>query len=477
MNRRRFLQKTLGVTALMTLPRSFAWGVGGSDCSTDDGSPLVITFEAYGGWDPAVFCDPVVHPEFNSFFEAAAEELVFQEGNLRYAPFAVDGDQPIPYLCDDGEDFFKRYRDDLVLVHGVDTSTASHEVGARHVWSGNSRPGSPSLGALIAAVQEAESGTTTLPLTFISTGGFDATAGLVPVSRTGRVATLLDVSRPYTTPAGRTNVPYELIHPEAVEDIHAFQEARRLRLLGKGDLPPSQREVLEALPGLWEQEKLLQDFSLYLGEDSPVPFPEKSQYPDYRTMIHSAHSIVAAMKAGLCRSGHLSMPGFDTHDLHDETHIPANPHNAYGHRVHVRSMLRAVDYTAQLLCQMGLWHRTTLVVGSDFGRTRYNAPLDMAARGKDHWPITSMMILGGGIAGDRVIGETVVDESLSGIRARRVQLTGAGLVPTDDPEGFYLRPAHIHDALRRHVGVHDHPTALQFDLGLPPDQQDLPILS
>jgi hypothetical protein len=477
MNRRHFLKKTLGLTALMSCPTSLAWAVGESQCSVDDGSPLCISFEASGGWDPQAFCDPVAHSEFNSFLPTGSDTLIFQEGNLRYAPFDVVGGEPIAYLCDDGQDFFKKYKDDLLIINGIDTGTASHEVGARHVWSGHSRPGFPSYGALLAAIQEYDNNATTLPLAFISTGGFDATAGLLPVARTGRVSTLLDMSRPYITPAGRTGVPYDLIHPEAVQEILGFQEARRVRLLNKADHPPRQKEILEGLPGLWEQEKLLQGFATYLQEGSPVPFPDSALYPDYRIMIHSAHSIVAAMKAGLCRSGHLSKYGFDTHDLHDDMSDPSNPHNAFGQRIHLRTLLRAVDYTAQLLCQVGLWHRTTLVIGSDFGRTRYNAPLEMAARGKDHWPITSMMVMGGGIEGNRVIGETTVDEGLSGIRSRRVQLTGAGLVPTDDDNGFYLKPAHIHDALRRHGGIHDHPLASQFDLGLAAEEQDLPILS
>ena len=42
-----------------------------------------------------------------------------------------------------------------------------------------------------------------------------------------------------------------------------------------------------------------------------------------------------------------------------------------------------------------------VVVASDFGRTRYNGD-----GGKDHWPITSMMMMGAGISGGRVIGQT-----------------------------------------------------------------------
>jgi uncharacterized protein (DUF1501 family) len=81
-----------------------------------------------------------------------------------------------------------------------------------------------------------------------------------------------------------------------------------------------------------------------------------------------------------------------------------------------------------------------LVVGSDFGRTPgYND-----GNGKDHWPITSMMALGAGIRGNRVVGGT--DD-----RHRALKVNPTTLLPDDG--GIVLRPEHVHRALRRLAGI------------------------
>ena len=65
-------------------------------------------------------------------------------------------------------------------------------------------------------------------------------------------------------------------------------------------------------------------------------------------------------------------------------------------------LLHAADFIMEEATRAGIRDRVGLVIGSDFGRTpKYNA-----GNGKDHWPITSMMMMGAGIRGNRVIGAT-----------------------------------------------------------------------
>jgi len=59
-----------------------------------------------------------------------------------------------------------------------------------------------------------------------------------------------------------------------------------------------------------------------------------------------------------------------------------------------------------------LLDQTTVLVMSEMGRT----PIHNAAIGKDHWPVTSAMLVGAGVAGGRVVGATD-DELESLIRA------------------------------------------------------------
>ena len=109
--------------------------------------------------------------------------------------------------------------------------------------------------------------------------------------------------------------------------------------------------------------------------------------------------------------------------------------------------------------RQGIADKVIVLVGSEFGRTPYyNEDL-----GKDHWPITSMMLMGPGITGGRVIGGTD-DEFL----ARTVDPVTLAL----DPSGVHITPAHINAALRELAGIADDPLVQPWGVG-----SSLPLLS
>ena len=82
----------------------------------------------------------------------------------------------------------------------------------------------------------------------------------------------------------------------------------------------------------------------------------------------------------------------------------------------------------------------TVVIGSDFGRT----PFYNDNNGKDHWNVTSIMAMGAGVRGNRIIGATDDHVEALKISPQTLQL---------DPNGITLTPEHIHLALRRMAGV------------------------
>ena len=107
----------------------------------------------------------------------------------------------------------------------------------------------------------------------------------------------------------------------------------------------------------------------------------------------------------------------------------------------------------------GIGDRVVVVVGSDFGRTPgYND-----GNGKDHWSVTSMMLLGAGIRGNRVIGTT--DE-------RHRPLTVNPQTLATDPNGIRIKPVHVHRALRRLAGIETGGPADRFPIA----GEDLPLL-
>ena len=126
---------------------------------------LFVFVQADGGWDPTSFCDPKSNtpgePVINHWAERGE---VRQVGSIAYAPFARNAA------------FFEKYHRRLLVINGVDAQTNSHTVGVMHNWSGRNSEGYPTMSALLAA-HFAPS----LPLPYLSFGGYSQTAGVAPI--------------------------------------------------------------------------------------------------------------------------------------------------------------------------------------------------------------------------------------------------------------------------------------------------------
>lgn len=100
-------------------------------------------------------------------------------------------------------------------------------------------------------------------------------------------------------------------------------------------------------------------------------------------------------------------------------------------------------------------------MGSDFGRTPYYN----ADNGKDHWPIGSYIIMEEQPAwGNRVVG--VTDDAHNALKI------DPNTLQRDDSSGIILYPKHVHQALRRHLGLESFAAARQLSFG-PTEDVDL----
>jgi len=143
MNRRDFL-KFSSIAGLSTaLPSLNLYGA-------HDGyvGPLWLNIDAFGGWDPTSFCDPkgyttALDPlRLNNYPSTAIQTIL--NSPITLAP-AHDGyDTTIqPYVM---LDFFKKYKDKLLIINGINNQTNSHNDGQRHTWSGElGRQGYPNI--------------------------------------------------------------------------------------------------------------------------------------------------------------------------------------------------------------------------------------------------------------------------------------------------------------------------------------------
>ena len=120
----------------------------------------------------------------------------------------------------------------------------------------------------------------------------------------------------------------------------------------------------------------------------------------------------------------------------------------------IPELLAGIAYTLRRAGELKIREQLVVIVQSKMGRTPdYNK-----GNGKDHWSVGSVMVLGPGIKGDRVIGAT--DE-----KQFHVPLNPQTLA-CDKAAGLRVRPEHIHEALRQHAGIADHALAKKFPLGV-----------
>mgnify|MGYP001951777932 CR=1 FL=1 len=119
------------------------------------------------------------------------------------------------------------------------------------------------------------------------------------------------------------------------------------------------------------------------------------------------------------------------HGDHDQDHTPS-----------LTALLEGIDHLWEQIELRGMQDKVTIVIGSDFGRT----PFYNEGDGKDHWNITSIMAMGAGITGNRIIGAT--DENFEALK-----LNASTLQPDDN--GIIVTPQHVHRSLRDFLGVQD----------------------
>jgi hypothetical protein len=432
-DRRQFLTigtvGALGVIAAVRLSRNDGGTVIPTPSTAFDGMTFVHV-HAGGGWDPTSLCDPKGRQgpgdgePTNTWYETGEIEQV---GNLRYAPLR-DAKHPTA-----GRDFFHKHGQRLLVINGIDTSTRVQDRGARHMACGYLEAGYPSFGALYAAVTGDD-----LPLAYLTFGGYDETVGLVTRTRSGTTNALALLAPPDpTVSASKSAAPDALNATERLMGSLSRLHPSRVD-------PALLARAREALGDRFAKRTRSARFD-DLGDHLPARL-DTSDNP----LIRQAQIAMAAARAGLTTACNLYIGGFDTYNRHDDTHVPR-----------LIQLLEGVDFLWEEAGRQGIQDRLVITCGSGCGRAPYYNDRD----GKDDWPVTSMMLMGRGIPGNRVIGAT--DERYSAL-----PLDPATLAP--DPEGVRLEPRHVHQSLRRLAGIDASEVSARFPLHVPPTEE-LPL--
>lgn len=376
--------------------------------------PYYIVFNASGGWDTTYLMDPKGVNEINRLYK---EGDILTEGLHRLAPNADHIEQGLS-----NEAFFAKYGNELLVLNGLDYSVNNHSPCSRYMATGKlDSLAYPTFAALVAACNGPD-----VPLAFLTFGNYSATGNLVPMAR---VPYLNSLNR-LANADGIDGSSRHAYHEDFVSDrIERALERQMQARVGTARLPRVERSQ-SMLYSAQLNSKALERVTPFVPESSPRE--RLSQQVDI---------ALASFRAGVCVSANLSIGQFDSHANNDVDQMKLIP-----------ELLAGVDYAATRAEELKIREKLVVVIQSEMGRT----PSYNKGNGKDHWSVGSIMFMGPGVQGNRVVGATDENQFLVPINPHTLA--------TDAETGIRVRPEHLHLALREFAKVADHKCSQQFPL-------------
>lgn len=374
------------------------------------GPTHLIVVTALGGWDVSFALDPKpgsrrVHgPELDEDRSNADDREEVQ--TFSGIPVMTN-----PHKRPAQARFFERWASRTLVINGVHTGTIAHEECRVRMLTGALTADHADLAAITGATLGAA-----LPVPYMDVGGSGYTGPLAALSGraglNGQLAQLLERGRQLKGPRGLDYPQYAPrgADEDAIEAWLASADARfAAEMSGWGTGAARVDDLLEARQRA--QALLAGGSRLANGLDRARGLFETNR------LTAGADIALELLTSGVAHTVNLDTgSGWDTHT--DNT----DQHGFW------QKLFDGLDHLLTSLQDASLLDRTAVLVLSEMGRT----PLQNGNGGKDHWPVTSAMLLGGPVAGGRVIGAT--DD---GMEALPVDLaTGepdpAGLIPRYD---------------------------------------------
>ena len=383
--------------------------------------PYYVVFNAEGGWDTTYMMDPKGTEDINRLYRPGD---ILTEGEHRFAPIAKHITQGMS-----NEAFYAKYGKELRVFNGLDYSISNHAPGARYMASGKlDSLAYPTFPALVAACHGKDA-----PLAFLTFGNYSATGNIVPMSRVPHLLSLNLLAKADFAYGISTQPIQDAFASEILE--RTLEEQFQARV-SAGRLPRAERSQ-SMLYSAQVNSKALSRVVQHIPKE-----------PAKERLGQQADIALAAFKAGVGVSANLTITQFDSHANNDPDQMKLIP-----------EFLAGVDYLLRKAEELQIRDKLVVIIQSEMSRTpNYNA-----GNGKDHWSIGSIMFLGAGITGNRVLGAT--DEKQQAIPIDPKTLA------VDKEKGIRVRPEHIHLALRQCAKIEDHQFSKLFPLGVPVQEQ------
>lgn len=359
-NRRTFLGASAAGLAALGLPTRVARAGSASDLK------FIFVF-AQGGWDPT----RVFASEFsNNAVDMEAEADRATAGDIRYVDHP---DRPSVRT------FMETWHSRMVVFNGVMVRSIAHEICTMIAMTGTTSGLTPDWPA---AIGNAERSLYTLPHLVLGGPSFPGDLG-VAVTRTGsngQLEALLDGDALAMSdiPTGGPNAPAEAL-------IDRFL-ARRAAAGTLGVQPASVQALRNDYATAVEHARALKDLRYVMD------------FTGGADVADQAPVAVDALARGVCRCVTLNAgtPGaWDTHTQNDDSQSPLWESTFSGLGQLMQYLASTAGRSAATLAD-----ETVVVLLSEMGRT----PALNGFNGKDHWPFTSVMLVGPRLRGDRVIG-------------------------------------------------------------------------
>jgi uncharacterized protein (DUF1501 family) len=276
--------------------------------------------------------------------------------------------------------FFTKYADRSAVVRGISVASVAHAECVKRMATGTRNETNPDMGAIIAHDNGND-----LPLPYLILGD-TAFAGEYAVSAgrvgaTNQIIALLDPAQAYPT-NGR--MPIAMSNAEdAILKRYADASANRMR-------------ATRGANGY--NRKRVDDFSESIVRGKKLAAVRDGFGNRGRTLLLDSQVDLAldALERGISQSIMINTRlGWDTHDT--------NTDQAGFHETTFGGLTKLLDGLAArpgLTAGSNMLDDTVVVCFSEFSRT----PKLNANAGKDHWPVTSAVVMGAGIKGGRSFG-------------------------------------------------------------------------
>ncbi|HEY4221051.1 MAG TPA: DUF1501 domain-containing protein, partial [Myxococcota bacterium] len=330
---------------------------------------LVLVLNA-GGWDPTIALDP----------KPGLPLIDVVPGSVRaFGGVSIWSDATRPNV----DAFFTKWAERTCVVNGVQVRSFVHTDCMKRMLTGSPSEITPDMGAIAAFELAPE-----LPVPYLALGSFSRSGPLAAI--TGRAGTsnqlqsLVDPNAAYAPATGPQVPDFGLAPTDAQAGfVKQYLEAGAARAKATvGQRGYNKKRVDDYISSLDRGETLAN----FVKSGSSLG--ARGYTVDLNVQIPLA---VEALKNGLSQTAMLQS-GFawDTHTKNDDQ---IGFHDG---------LFASLDTLCQTLDDEDMLDSTTIMVLSEMGRTpKVNADL-----GKDHWPVTSCMLIGAGVAGGRTIGGT-----------------------------------------------------------------------